>query len=161
AELARRILAHRCVTIFGPGGSGKTSLMGAAVIPVLVEEHACRVVIVDGFAPSAGPLQQLSRALFQDLQLGAVPGDLRAPRREIEALDQALSSAQDRPGGPIVIYLDQIEQIVSPERSEDDARALVEALDRMANKPIQGLHVVLSLREDHLDLLRERARGLR
>ena len=38
--LAERILAHRCVTVYGPSGSGKSSLMQAAVIPALVEAHA-------------------------------------------------------------------------------------------------------------------------
>ncbi|WP_437622747.1 nSTAND1 domain-containing NTPase [Sorangium sp. So ce1151] len=160
-KLARRVLAHPCVTLFGPSGAGKSSLMAAAVIPMLAEERAFRAVRVDGWPPAEAPVPWLVRAIFAALDLGEAPGDLDDSGRVIEALDQALGLAEQRSDRPILIYLDQLEQILFPGRSADEARALVEAVDRMANKRIRGLQVVVSLREDYLGRLRDRARGRR
>ncbi|AUX46457.1 uncharacterized protein SOCE26_079630 [Sorangium cellulosum] len=160
-KLARRVLAHPCVTLFGPSGAGKSSLMQAAVIPTLAEEHAFRVVRVDRWPQGKAPVPWLVRAIFAELDLGQAPADLGSSGRALDALDQALGLAEQRSDRPILIYLDQLEQVLFPERSADEARAIVEAVDRMANKRIRGLQVVMSLREDYLGRLRDRARGRR
>ena len=48
-EFASTILAHRCVALFGPSGAGKSSVMQAAVISELDEDHDFRHVAIDGW----------------------------------------------------------------------------------------------------------------
>ena len=78
-----------------------------------------------------------------------------------EAVSEAMVLAERRSEQPILIYLDQIEQLLFAERPEADAEALIDGVDRLARAPIQGLQIVLSLREDYLGRFRDRARDRR
>ncbi|WP_437298960.1 WD40 repeat domain-containing protein [Sorangium sp. So ce426] len=97
------------------------------------------------------------RALFDDLEIGTPPSQMGPG----EALDEAMSLAERRSERPILIYLDQLEQLLFPGRDAGEASALIEAVDRLAQKPIRGLQIALSLREDYLGRFRDRARGRR
>jgi len=156
-KLANQLLARSSTTLYGPSGAGKSSLMQAGVIPRLKETHDFRVVRVDGWPPGEAPLSWLVRALFADLELGAAPAD----KIGLEDLDEALSLAERRSEQPILIYLDQLEQLLSAERAEAEAEALITAVERLARAPIQGLQIVLGLREDYLGRFRDRARDRR
>ncbi|WP_437902591.1 hypothetical protein WME95_28855 [Sorangium sp. So ce327] len=154
AKLTHQILAHPSTTLYGPSGAGKSSLMQAGVIPRLQETHDFQVVRVDGWPSSEEPLPWLTRAVFEGLELGVAPQDVPP----IEALDQAMLLAERRSEQPILIYLDQIEQLLFAERAEAEAEALIDGVHRLARAPIQGLQIVLSLREDYLGRFRDRAR---
>jgi hypothetical protein len=158
-KLLRRMLAHPCITLYGPSGAGKSSLMQAAVIPALLEEHAFRIVRVDAWPAGEAPVPWLVRELWNGLDLGAPPADLGSSERALAALDQAVQLAEQRSDRPILIYLDQLEQLFFPGRPPGEARALIEAADRLAHQPIRGLSLVLALREDYLGRFRDRARG--
>ncbi|WP_437618750.1 nSTAND1 domain-containing NTPase [Sorangium sp. So ce1151] len=154
AKLAHQILAHPSTTLYGPSGAGKSSLMQAGVIPELEKTHDFQVVRVDGWPPGEAALPWLARKVFEGLELGVAPQGLSP----LEALDQAMILAERRSEQPILIYLDQLEQLLFPERAEVDARALIDGVHRLARAPIQGLQIVLSLREDYLGRFRDRAR---
>ena len=153
-KLLNRILAHPCVTLFGPSGSGKSSLMQASVIPLLQERHHFRVVRVDGWLASEAPLERLARDMFVGLELGRPPEGLH-PR---ELLDEALRLAERRSERPILIYLDQLEQPLLPGRPPEQLCELLEGLEALARAPVRGLQLVLALREDYLGRFRDRAR---
>ncbi|AUX42470.1 uncharacterized protein SOCE26_039030 [Sorangium cellulosum] len=154
-KLSHRLMAHPCTTVFGPSGAGKSSLMQAGVIPLLEEAHGFRVVRVDGWPTGEAPLSWLVRAVYDDLDLGDAPEG----KARIEALDEAILLAERRSERPI--YMDQLEQVLFPGRDAGEASALIEAVDRLAQKPMQGLQIALSLREDYLGRFRDRARGRR
>jgi hypothetical protein len=156
-ELESRVLVDACTTVFGPSGAGKSSLMQAAVIPRLEEEHDFRVVCVDAWPPGAEPLPWLVRTLFTELDLGASLDG----KGTLEALDEAMRRAELRSERPLLIYLDQIEQILVPSRDPVQAALLFEGVERLAQRPMRGLQLVLSLREDYLGRFRDRARGRR
>ncbi|MCP3142237.1 nSTAND1 domain-containing NTPase [Pyxidicoccus xibeiensis] len=156
-RLMNSILAHPCVTLFGPSGSGKSSLMQAAVIPELQKEHGFRIVYVDAWLSRESPLHRLARTMYADLDLGDVPAD----RCSGELVDEALQLAEMRSDRPILIFLDQLEQTLLPERPAELVRELLCSLEAIARKPMRGLQLVLSLREDYLGRLRDLARGHR
>ncbi len=156
-KLSNQILAHPLTTLYGPSGAGKSSLMQAGVIPRLEETHDFRVVRVDGWPPLERPLPWLVRALFNDLELGAPPDEMQP----LEVLGEAMSLAERRSEQPILIYLDQIEQLLFPGRTDAEAEALIDGVDRLARAPIPGLQIVLSLREDYLGRFRDRAKDKR
>jgi hypothetical protein len=148
------VLAHPSTTLFGPSGAGKSSLMQAAVIPRLEETHGFQVVRVDGWPPGEAPLTWLLRAIFADLALSAPPDG----KGRFDTLDEAMTLAEPRSDRPILIYLDRLEQLLFPGRDEAEAEALIEGVARLARAPVQGLQIVLSLREDYLGRFRDRAR---
>lgn len=156
-KLANQILARSSTTLYGPSGAGKSSLMQAGVIPQLQESHDFLIVRVDGWPPGEAPLPWLIHALYNDLDLTALRGEAAG----LEALDEAMALAERRSDQPILIYLDQLEQLLFPGRDEAEAEALIAGIERLARAPIQGLQIVLSLREDYLGRFRDRTRDRR
>jgi WD40 repeat protein len=156
-KLMNRILAHPCVTLFGPSGAGKSSLMQAGIIPILEEQHDFRTVRVDAWRTGIKPLRRLVEELFVTLELGDPPAEL-SPR---EALAEALRLAERRSDRPLLIYLDQLEQLFLMGQPPEETNELLERLEALARMPVRGLQLVLSLREDYLGIFRDRARGLR
>ncbi|WP_164019558.1 AAA family ATPase [Pyxidicoccus trucidator] len=156
-KLMNRILAHPCVMLFGPSGSGKSSLMQASVIPLLKARHGFRTVRVDGWLAGEAPLERLARDMFVDLELGKTPEEL-GPH---ELLGEAIRLAERRSERPILIYLDQLEQLLLSNRSPEQLRELFDGLETLARAPVRGLQMVLALREDYLGRFQDRARGHR
>ncbi len=157
SKLASSILAHRCVTLFGPSGAGKSSLMQAAVIPELVEDYDFRVISIDGWPLDERAATWLVDQLYTQLKVGARPreGD------PLAQLEEAIERAERRSDRPILIYLDQIEQIMLPSRQSGEFEEFTRCADRIAAHPMRGLQLVLSMREDYLGRFRDYARGRR
>jgi WD40 repeat protein len=155
ARLAAAVRTQRAVVLFGPSGAGKSSLMQASVIPDLERDHDFRVIRVDSWPEGLHALAWLADGLFAGLKLGPRPADLPPG----EAVSAAIQRAARRSDRPILVYLDQIEQLFYASREPAEADALLAAVDALADLPIRGLQVVLSLREDYLGRLRDRARS--
>lgn len=154
-ELSSTILAHRCVTLFGPSGAGKSSVMQAAVLPVLDEDYDFRHVSIEGWPLNEAPVRWLLESLTTQLRLP--PPDVELGL--VELVDLTVKQAFRRSDRPILIYLDQIEQLLLPSRADSDVTAILDWLDRLAESPRRGLHLVLAMREDYLGRFRDRARG--
>ncbi|RKH14434.1 hypothetical protein D7V97_03185 [Corallococcus sp. CA053C] len=156
-RLVNRILAHPCLTLFGPSGAGKSSVMQAGVIPLLEEAHEFRTVRIDGWLAGEAPLARLVRTMHTELELGPPPEEAGT----VQALDAALELASQRSDRPVLIYLDQLEQLFLPGRDVEATGALLKGLDALARKPVRGLQLVLAMREDYLGRFRDRVRGRR
>lgn len=156
-ELASTILAHRCVALFGPSGAGKSSVMQAAVIPALEEGFDFRRVTIDGWPTGEDPVVWLLYKLNAQLKLVAPDTELGL----YESVEWIVRQAFRRSDRPILIYLDQFEQLLLPSREVAGVEAFLDWLDRFAERPIRGLHLVLAMREDYLGRFRDRARGRR
>ncbi|MFP2929863.1 hypothetical protein ACLESO_32655 [Pyxidicoccus sp. 3LG] len=156
-KLTNRILAHPCVTLFGPSGAGKSSVMQAGVIPLLEEVHDFRTVRIDGWLADEPPLQRLVLEMHTALDLGPPLPALQP----LAALDAAVELALMRSDRPILIYLDQLEQVLLPGRDGEQTCMLIRGVRALARKPVQGLQVVLALREDYLGRFRDRVCGMR
>ncbi|RKH85049.1 hypothetical protein D7Y21_23650 [Corallococcus sp. AB045] len=156
-RLVNRILAHPCLTLFGPSGAGKSSVMQAGVIPLLEEAHEFRTVRIDGWLAGEAPLARLVSTMHAELELGPPPEQAGTA----QALDAALELASQRSDRPVLIYLDQLEQLFLPGRDVEATGALLKGLDALARKPVRGLQLVLAMREDYLGRFRDRVRGRR
>ena len=132
-KLLHRIRAHPCVTLYGPSGAGKSSLMQAGVLPRLVTSHGFRPVRVDGWPAGERPLQRLVGYLFAELGLGAIPADLPLP----ESLKLGVELARPRSEQPILIYLDQLEQLFLPGRDLEWTGELIQGVGRSPAGPCE------------------------
>jgi Tol biopolymer transport system component len=156
-KLANRVLTHACVTVFGPSGAGKSSLMQAGVIPLLEDVHDFRVVHIEGWLKDEVPLERLVQAMFERLNLQQSPRGLSSSQR----LTLAVELADLQSDRPLLLYLDQFEQLFQSGRDTERTREFLDCLQELARRSLRGLHLVLVLREDYLGLFQEHARGRR
>jgi energy-coupling factor transporter ATP-binding protein EcfA2 len=152
--LENSILSGRCVTVYGPSGAGKSSLVQAAVLPKLIDAHQVRVARVDGWPVGEDPARWLSSAMHGDLDLGDPPADASPD----EAISRAAKRAARRATRLMLVYVDQLEQLLYPGRSTDEGDALFDCLQHLVELPLSNVRVVLSLREDYLGRFRDRLR---
>ena len=154
-KLVNQIRARPATTVFGPSGAGKSSLMQAGVIPLLEESKRTRVVRVDAWPPKEPALPWLVSQLHIDFELGDVPPDMKA----LDAFQQAMDLAWRQSDRPLMIYLDQLEQLFLGERDGAEVKALCAALSWLVDaERSEDVRVVLSLREDYLGRLRDATR---
>src|SRR5262249_51998652 len=142
------------VTVFGPSGAGKSSLVQAAVLPSLSEKQGIRVVRVDGWPEDQAPTRWLADAVYGALGLGERPADASPADALVTAAQRAAR------GSPrlVVVYLDQIEQLLYAARAAAEAEVFFDCVSRLAELPTRNLRLVLSLREDYLGRFRDRLR---
>lgn len=139
-EVVARITNERTLVLSGPSGIGKTSLLLAGVFPAL-EARGVRPVYVRTLS---SPLADLCRALDGDCRREGPGEDLRAA---------VARAAADR---PLVVVLDQFEELFLRFRSRPGERAaFTAALAGVVRDPALPLTVVFSLREDYLASLDE------
>ncbi|WP_437758970.1 nSTAND1 domain-containing NTPase [Sorangium sp. So ce1389] len=153
-RLEASVLANRCATVYGPSGAGKSSLMQASVIPALVDTQRLRVVRIDAWPEDKEPTRWLADAVYSALSFGERPAEVSAE----EALMLAVQRAARKSPRIVLLYLDQIEQLLYPSRSTAQVEAFFAALNRLVDAPFRGLRVVLLLREDYLGRFRDRLR---
>ncbi|WDZ82828.1 trypsin-like peptidase domain-containing protein [Micromonospora cathayae] len=164
--LVERMLAqvrqHPLLTLAGPSGSGKSSLVYAGLIPRLRE----RGTLVAGFRPLPGVRPA---ALLAGAVIGVLEPDLGELRRHDEAtaladrLDTSVTDTlpwlagrlADRAGdGGLLIFGDQFEELPT-----DDARELWRLLHRLVRATPRrptggpGILVALTMRSGTLDAL--------
>ncbi|MFE0105914.1 AAA family ATPase [Streptomyces sp. NPDC059009] len=116
--------AGRVVSVIGPSGSGKSSLVLAGLLPALARRRE-RWVVVPPFTPGEDPVGRLETALAEAL-----------PER----------------GGPVLIVVDQLEELFTLAGPRERDAFLVRIGEAVAARP--RLWVVATLRSDFLtDLL--------
>jgi WD40 repeat protein len=133
AELVARLVGAGFLGIVGPSGSGKSSVLRAGLLPalaggVLPGSGGWRRVLL---RPGEHPLEELRRVFLS----GA-----RDPLAE--ALD-ALPAE-----GRLLIAIDQLEELHTACRSEDERTAFCDTLARAAADPERRAIVVVALRAD-------------
>jgi WD40 repeat protein len=156
-KLRGSILASRCVTVHGPSGAGKSSLMQAAVLPTLAEKNDARLIRVDSWPEGEEPTKWLAAAMHAEFGLGDLPTDELAK----EAVFRTARGAARASSRPLVIYLDQLEQLLFMGRTVEETQPFFDCLEELVDMPLRTVRVVLSLREDYLGRFRDRLRDLR
>jgi WD40 repeat protein/tRNA A-37 threonylcarbamoyl transferase component Bud32 len=131
AAFVNRLRVQSLLVVAGPSGSGKSSFVHAGVVPALPEGWRAL-----SLRPGAEPVATLCRKVAALLDLPAPP--------EPAALRDALASA-----GPVVIVLDQFEELFTVARDAAVATRLAETLVALAREPTR---VVLVVRDDFLAL---------
>ncbi|RSN60654.1 hypothetical protein DMH01_15300 [Amycolatopsis sp. WAC 04182] len=149
ADLDHRITHQRFLAVFGPSGSGKSSVLRAGLVPRLINANAGPVVVLH---PGASPVTELATHLAE--LLGTTPDDVThelAPGGA-EAL-RALSDRilQNRPdASEIVLVVDQFEEIFTLCDDKDERTLFITLLTDTARHH-GHLRVVLGVRADFYD----------
>jgi uncharacterized protein YjbI with pentapeptide repeats len=166
-ELHDRPDAIRVLPIYGPSGSGKSSLARAGLIPALGKhplsgKERCRVV---SLTPGPRPLESLANVLARIMTNDPSPVEKteefervlkkQNDKQKFEGLRRIASALPDISSSPLIILVDQFEEVYTYQSQEDldgnnDRKAFVESLLCAASDRSQHVSVILTLRSDFL-----------
>ncbi|MFG1805203.1 AAA family ATPase [Streptomyces sp. NPDC049040] len=142
--------AHRFVTVVGPSGSGKSSLVRAGLLPALARRRR-RWAVVPPYAPGADPLTAFAASLATVLP-GATTAQVRAElaggpagvRRYLDLLRRSVGGD----AAPVLVVVDQLEELFVL-TGDDERDAFLSLLSDCLHADSR-LWVVATLRSDFL-----------
>jgi hypothetical protein len=141
---------HSLLYLCGASGTGKSSLLNAALIPRIVEEGWETLTL----RVYRDPADSLRNALLDAPQLFTKPPADNTPLKEL--LVQAAEERVRAGAKPLLIVIDQFEEFLT--LNDDTARApLAEVLVTLAATPLEGLRILLVFRSDYRELLFKQA----
>lgn len=142
-RLVGRLAQRRFLAVFGPSGSGKSSLLRAGLLPRLREGQVRDVL----FTPGPHPLEECAvrLAALIGTTAGQLHADLRAePRNLLRAVRQILG---DEPG-ELILVVDQFEEIFTLCADRDERVEFLDALLLAATDDGSRCRVVVGMRAD-------------
>lgn len=138
--VTRLALSGRLLTLFGPSGAGKTSLLLAGVVPRLAAEGYSHLYV----RALDDPLLALRHALVERL------GCAERPELDLRAFLEASLGEKDR----LLVIFDQFEELFLRVGSKT-RRAFFAQLAALFASPTREVRFIFSLREDYLARLDE------
>lgn len=154
--LVGQLTAYRCSTIYAPSATKLDSFVREEALPRLRAQHDVRTVIIDAWEKKVGPtVKRLVDEVHRQLEIE--PDDPDA--KPLVALESALRRAERRSDESILIVLYRLEQLLDDKRDPAEVARFVDALSRMAAMPMNGLHLVLGVKEEDLGAFRDLLRG--
>ncbi len=148
---ANRLRVQPLLAVVGPSGVGKSSFVQAGVLPLLPPEWRHL-----SLRPGNTPLLALAAALRQ-AEI-SVPELKPALERDVGALRAALQADVERTGRPLLLLVDQFEELITLCHDERERELFAQGLAELAAAG-GSLRVVLTLRDDFL--IRAQLPGLR
>ncbi|MFC9918367.1 nSTAND1 domain-containing NTPase [Agromyces binzhouensis] len=148
--LVARLSRRRLVVVLGGSGSGKTSLVGAGLLPRVRAGiiHGSSQWFVTTMRPGPRPLRSLAEAL-RHVAVAEVHGLVRRIADDPSALDGAIRDLTPD-GAQVLLVIDQFEELFTL-ADADERRALLDALVDALRAPDARLRVVATLRADFSD----------
>lgn len=149
-----RTPGQRLLTILGPSGSGKSSVVMAGLLPALQEGALPQSELwryLEPIRPGTHPLDALAAALAPHV-----------PARSLQVIREELGrkgglglhemASELMPKGTLLVLLvDQFEELFSPEVAEQERQQFIEVLVTAATEPGGPVLVLLTLRADAYD----------
>jgi WD40 repeat protein len=147
--------APSLLLLLGASGFGKSSLVRAGVLPCLRAESHRRWKILTPITPGPFPFQRLCKVLND---AAVPPWDTAVDE---DAILRKLQWLHSEAQAPVVLVIDQFEELLSDLRREDEQRGeggrFLDFLHRLLVEPTSGVLVLATMRTDFLTpLQRER-----
>ncbi len=161
-DLHRSESQTRLLPIYGPSGSGKSSLARAGLIPALAKQplpgkDKARVAV---FVPGTKPLQALAGILARIAQQDAMAvAKAREFARELALVNEAgdfdglhrvAAMLPDIQTMPLVIVVDQFEEVYSLCKDAKEREAFIENLLYACSEKSQYVSAIVTFRSDFL-----------
>jgi len=159
--LLATLIAERIVLLHSPSGAGKTSLVQAALVPMLEDrEFAVLPVVRVGTAPEAGFAgNRYLRSTLLSLEEG-LPREIHLPAAELDGLSLAsYLAARVRDDADPVLIFDQFEEVLTRDPTDIAAKhAFFEQLGAALRE--RRYRALFSMREDYVAALEPYLRHL-
>ena len=170
AQLHQQADSIRILAIYGPSGSGKSSIARAGLIPALGKDplpgkETARVVVI---TPGEAPLRAIATVLARIATNDPLP---LAKTDELEQYLRQSPDQQEYPGltqiaknfpgiqdAPLIILVDQFEELYTLCRDETERRAFVRNLLAAASTTQPHVSVILTMRSDFLGATQQHPR---
>jgi hypothetical protein len=145
----------RLLTVLGPSGSGKSSVVMAGLLPKLKQggiagsEHW---TYLDPMVPGQHPLEALTVALtplFPECSLKSIREDLEDD--SARGLHLLLTTYVKQSGMSVVLVVDQLEELFTQTATEDERQQFLDILLAAISEPHGPLIGLLTLRADFYD----------
>jgi DNA-binding SARP family transcriptional activator/WD40 repeat protein len=150
-ELVAVLAERRLVTVVGPSGIGKSSVVRAGLVPALragAIQGSQRWLVTDLF-PGAQPFEELAAALRRVAVDAAV--DLGGvPRGAEDGLHRWAQRMLPR-DSELLLVIDQFEELFTQTVGEDTRRAFLALLIAAVSHPDPRVRIVVTLRADFFD----------
>ena len=152
ADVVRRIADQRMVTLVGPSGSGKSSVVRAGVIPALRKNaipDSDRWLIAQ-MVPGSRPFDELEAALLRSTI--DAPDSLSDQLQGGEAsILRAALRVLPEDTAKIIIVIDQFEELFTLVTDETTRTRFLDQLTEVVDDPHGRIRVLLTLRADFYD----------
>jgi DNA-binding SARP family transcriptional activator/WD40 repeat protein len=150
-ELVDVLAERRLVTVVGPSGIGKSSVVRAGLVPALragAIEGSQRWLITELF-PGTHPFEELAAALRR--VAGDAAADLGSvPRGAEDGLHRCAQQLLP-PDSELLLVIDQFEELFTQTVGEDTRRAFLALLIAAVTHPEPRVRIVVTLRADFFD----------
>lgn len=146
-QLRDAIFAHRPLVVYGPSGAGKSSLMQAAVLPLVAEKNDVRLIRVERWPDDVDPTAHLASVLCAEFGIH----DNAAEEGAKELVVKTVRSAARTSPRTILVYLDQVEQILFSDHPLESLQNFCACLHELFELSFPTLRFVLVIREDSLE----------
>jgi TIR domain/AAA ATPase domain/Right handed beta helix region len=145
----------RLLTIVGPSGSGKSSIVMAGLFTRLQAAGLAgsdEWVYLGPIVPGTHPLESLTMALSEHL----LHRSFKAIREDLEddsarGLHLLATSLTKRAGTKVVLFVDQFEELFTQTTNEEERRLFIELLVAAITEPGGPVIVILTMRADFYD----------
>ncbi|HEY7627461.1 MAG TPA: BTAD domain-containing putative transcriptional regulator, partial [Ilumatobacteraceae bacterium] len=149
-ELVNRLAAGaRFITVIGPSGSGKSSLVRAGLLPVVRRGAIAGSWFVTTMTPGDDPLAELTMAIGR---VAVRPiAELRQSLEAAGGFGRAVRGALPDDGSELLLVVDQLEEIFTVCQNEDARKAFLEGLAHAAFDARSRVRIITTLRADFYD----------
>ena len=144
-------VGSRCLTVVGPSGSGKSSVVRAGLLPALRRDAIAGSAdwYLTTMVPGAQPFKALEAALRR-VATNAPPTLLHQLESGPMGILEGALSCLPTNDATIVVVIDQLEELFSS-APVDKADAFLSAIAAAVSGPASPLRVVATLRADYFD----------
>jgi WD40 repeat protein len=154
-RLCERLSDARFLAVIGPSGSGKSSVVKAGLIPALRADALAHsgAWTIRTMTPGGRPLAGLAALMMEAAAGDSMQRTVDALATDERTVDLAVALALgDRPAGQrFVLVVDQLEELFTLCRDEDERSAFLSSLVYAATIPGGRTIVVVTLRADFYD----------
>ncbi|MDH5504962.1 MAG: protein kinase, partial [Acidimicrobiia bacterium] len=151
-QLITLTATHRLVTVVGPSGSGKSSLVRAGLIPALARGAigGSEMWLTATTVPGGHPFDELATVLGElaTEPMGDLAAELRADDHGLMRIVKRLLQGLD---ADLVLVIDQFEELYTLVAEEATRRAFTHSLVVAVTDPKSRLRVVTTMRADFFD----------
>ncbi|MCK4897486.1 MAG: PQQ-binding-like beta-propeller repeat protein, partial [Anaerolineales bacterium] len=143
----------RFLALVGPSGSGKSSTIGAGLLPALRRGalSGSNEWFIVQMVPGRHPLDELELALLR-IAVSQPAGLMEQLRRDERGLLRAASLALPDEGSELLLIIDQFEEIFTLASDTKESVRLLQLLVAAVTEPHSQVRILISLRADFYDL---------